>query len=124
MKSSASFSFTERGAPWPSGDFVEVAMIDISCEEVSSLVSADLIEGVEPGMGPWKAIGVRLDAGEVIELIRYVYDPDRAFVLRVDAGANLATAFEKVLNLLGRGKESLAWISPLVSNPECGRTSQ
>jgi hypothetical protein len=115
MKSSASFSVTEYGATWPSGDFVEAAMIDISCEEVSTLISGDLIEGIEPGMGPWKAIGLQLDAGEVIELIRYVHDPDHSFVLRIDAGENLAATFEKVLSLLGRSKESLIWVSPLVS---------
>lgn len=116
MKSSASFSFTEYGAPWPSGDFVEIAMIDISFEEVSSLIAADLMEGVEPGMGAWKAIGLRFDAGEVIELIRYVHDPDHAFILRVDSGENLAATFEKTLDFLGRGKESITWVSPLISN--------
>lgn len=119
MSSSINFSLTEYGSPWPSGSFAEIAMIDVSYEDVRNFASSDLIEGFEEGMGPWKAIGIRLDAGEVVELIRYAYDSDQAFTLRVDANANSADALRKILVLLGKSAESLKWVSPLVkvSNP-------
>jgi hypothetical protein len=101
---------------WPSGDFSEIAMIDVSHEEVQSAVSTDLIEGVEPGLGAWKAIGIKLDGGEVIELIRYASDPDKAFTLRVDARENFLIVLGKVLKLLKKDKDSLVWVSPLAAD--------
>jgi hypothetical protein len=123
MSPSANFCITEYGSPWPSGNFEEIAMIDVSYEDVRKFFSSDLIEGFEEGMGPWKAVGIRLDEGEVVELIRYAYDSDQAFTLRVDANANFANALRKILVLLGKSAESLKWVSPLVSEYPCGRTA-
>lgn len=115
MSSSAGFSLTEFGSQWPSGNFAEIAMIDVSCDDVIKLVSRDLFEGIEEGMGPWKAIGLRLDSGGVIELIRYEYDSDQAFTLRADANSNFSEVLEDTLDLLGKGIDSLQWVSPLVN---------
>ena len=108
------FSLTEFGSSWPSGKFLEIAMIDASCEEIESAVCSALLEGHEEGMGSWKAVGIRLDAGEIVELIRYEYDSDRAFMLRVDSKVDFHVAIKKILALLGKDENFLKWISPLV----------
>lgn len=114
MNSFSGFTLTDFGSPWPSGNFVDVASIDVECKDVEKLISVKLFEGFEEGMGPWKAVGIKLDYGDVVELIRYAYDPEQAFALRVDAGGDFSRAISCVLALLGRGAESVKSINPLL----------
>ena len=97
------------GSRWASGDYVDVALINVTKEQIERCFGAPLISGEEEGLGPWIAIGGKLRSGVQIELVEHRFQPVKGFVLRVDSGCNPETALKKVLALLGIGVESIKW---------------
>lgn len=101
----------EIGARWPSGDFKEVALLDVSSDFLESATGKELQKGEEVGLGGWQAMGAKLGSGSVIELISYQGHKPPCFILRVDVGCNVFQVVEETLHALNIGKESLIWVA-------------
>lgn len=107
------FYTLDIGEKWPSGDFKEIAIIDISPEVLGQKAGMALCEGDEVGLGRWQSIGGKLRSGAVIELISYDASLPRGFILRVDVGSDMARALQDTLMALGVGAESVLWTASL-----------
>jgi hypothetical protein len=68
-----------------------------------------LSSGDEEGLGPWLAIGGRLESAVTVELIEFQHQPVKGFALHVDSACNPEAALEEVLTLLGIEHESIIW---------------
>ena len=98
------------GSTWPSGRCREVAMLPVSDSKVSA-VFGDLLDGVESGLGEWRAVGFELLGGSLIELIRYKSMPGPVgYILRLDAASAREPSLSTVAELLGVSPESLLWV--------------
>lgn len=102
------------GTRWPSGTYSSAALLDISGEDIARAFDCELNSDIEPGLGPWQAIGLRLKSGTFVELIEYVHRPAKGFELRVDSGCNVRAALDDTLALLGIDSEAVLWRSPLI----------
>lgn len=101
---------------WPSGDYIELAVLEIDAATLSQRLGAPLLQGDEPGLGPWEAIGAKLRSGELIELISYAHEPQSGFTLRADARNPSFRVIVESLVGLGLKDEALLWVSPLVQD--------
>lgn len=105
-----------RGTRWPETDYVSAALIPIAPRRLAELVGGPLVDGIEDGLGSWEAIGLRLESGVLVELIRYQSKPEpQGFVLRIAGDANISAALTEVIAVLGMSRDSLTWVSPRVS---------
>ena len=108
------FEVVPSSTRWPPQDYVSVAMISIGAEMLSKVLGVPLVHGVESGLGPWEAVGLRLSSGTLVELVRYELKPEpKGFELRVGSGATLFATLNQVIALLGVSTTSLLWVSPL-----------
>jgi hypothetical protein len=108
------FELVPEGTSWPSGNYRSIAMLPITPERVAAVVEAPLVSGIEPGLGPWEAIGLRLKSGASVELIYYSMAPEpKGVEVRVDQNANFHASLQQVIALFGLPLESLDWVSPL-----------
>lgn len=96
---------------WPSGNFTAAALLAIRAEDVARKVGRALHVGNEPGLGEWRAIGLKLGSGAHVELIEYLHQPVKGFVLRIDSGCEVKTVLDEILALLGLGPEAVLWRS-------------
>ena len=100
---------------WPSGNYVDLAVIALSEKRMRELLAAEPQYGVDSGLGPWVLFGGRLSDGTMIEFVYHAYAPGpHGFDFRVDAKANYESVFLRVLRLLRVERTQLAWISDLV----------
>ncbi|MBX9402281.1 hypothetical protein K4L06_13280 [Lysobacter sp. BMK333-48F3] len=99
------------GTRWSSGDYVEIAVLSIEDSQLERALKAALLHGFEAGMGRWAAIGVRLQSGVLVELIRYADVETDRFALRVDRSAEPAPALAEVLAQLGLVEGSVLWVA-------------
>lgn len=106
---SRSIRLTSQGSRWPGGDYSEVAMLSVRSDHIERCFGAPLSSGEEEGLGPWLAIGGRLESGVTVELIEFQHQPVKGFALHVDSACDPEAALEEVLALLGIGHESLKW---------------
>lgn len=102
------------GVMWPSGDYVDLAVLKIEGATLSHRLGVPLLVGDQAGLGPWEAIGARLPSGDLIELISYAHEPLRGFTLRADAGNASSRVITEALTGLGLNDAALLWINPLV----------
>ena len=104
---------TSRERCWPSGDCIDLALIDVPERLLESALGVPFERGLESGLGEWVAAGGRLPGGTVVELIRYEQAPaPGGFTLRVDAGADLRSALDELLVVAGLRRDTLRWVSP------------
>ncbi|WP_156397950.1 MULTISPECIES: hypothetical protein [unclassified Duganella] len=102
---------------WPSGDSLDLALLLITPSEVAASVGATATAGVEPGLGPWTAIGIQLPSGVVVELIEYAERPRLAgTIARVDRDLVLPNVLDELLLVLELGFADLPWISKLITS--------
>lgn len=99
------------GARWPSGTYKNIALLDVSSNDVARCFDAQLVAGHEDGLGAWKAIGGELKSGAQIELIEYSESPIKGFELRVDSAWNSSDVLSEALELLEAGMASVLWRS-------------
>jgi len=99
---------------WPSGDYREVAVLDIKDQDLSRCFGPDIHSGDEPGLGPWRAVGGKLSSGAVIELIEYLARSGKGFELRVDSSFDMGDTLRETLAAMNLGPESVLWTSPFV----------
>lgn len=99
------------GMRWPSGSYVEVAILALNADDISVMVGAPLLEGNEPGLGSWKSIGFELSSGVIIELIVYEGGAVEGAVLRVDAKQNVKEAYDGLVDL-GISESIFIWKKP------------
>lgn len=106
------FHVVPEGAPWPSGDFQNVAVLPLKHDDVSRTLGAPLVRGVEAGLGEWHVLGIRLSSGDLAELIHYTDSPGpRGFTLRVDTRTQAAVALREVLAVFNLTRSSLPWVA-------------
>jgi len=108
------FQLVPEGTSWLSGNYESIAMLPITPERVAAVVKTPLVSGIEPGLGPWEAIGLRFECGASVELIYYSMAPEpKGVEVRVDKNANYLVSLQQVIALFGLPLESLDWVSPL-----------
>ena len=100
---------SERGMRWPSGGFDEVAVIDLSQADIECRLGRPMLDGVEAGMGAWRADGFFLSTGECMEVIIYIDAPADGFILRVDAGTPSDIAISHFLQAFEVADEHVRW---------------
>ena len=104
------FMTVPSGSRWPSGRSRDVAQLPVSDSEVSA-VFGDLLDGVESGLGEWRAVGFELIGSSLVELIRYKSMPGPVgYILRLDAASPREPSLSTVAALLGVSLESLPWV--------------
>lgn len=97
---------------WPSGTYVDLAVIPLSEARMRELLAAEPQYGVDSGLGPWVSFGGRLSDGTMVEFVYHAYAPGpHGFDFRVDAKANYEAVFHRVLKLLQVNSAQLAWVS-------------
>ncbi len=100
------------GTSWPSGNYRDVAVLPLDDVAVSQLFG-ELLEGTEPGLGDWLAIGFQLPDGGYVELIRYKASPPPfGYSVRLDASDSIEPSLTAVLALTGLEKSLLPWVAP------------
>ena len=102
------------GMKWPSGDYIDLAVLDIDGETLRHRLRSPLTRGEETGLGPWEAIGARLRSGDLVELITYIHEPSPGFTLRADAAGASWRLISETLAGLGLNQAAVLWVSPLV----------
>jgi len=104
-----------NGTKWPVSDYVSAALIPIASETLSKVVGVPLTRGVESGLGSWEAVGLRLESGALVELIRYeIKEAPSGFEVRVAGDSDVSVTLHQVLALLNIAPESLVWVSPCI----------
>ncbi|MGN6151530.1 MAG: hypothetical protein ACTHOH_05900 [Lysobacteraceae bacterium] len=98
-----------RGRRWPSGDYDEIAEIDLTDEAIERRLGRPLLHGVQDGLGPWRADGFRLSTGEVMELIFYTFCEGQCYGLRVDRGTPIDAAIAHFLEAFGLDETCVRW---------------
>ncbi len=114
MRTQLLFELVPVGSYWPSGTYESAAVLDISMNDIERILVCRLHTGIEAGLGPWSAIGLRLASGAHIELIEYVHCPTRGVELRVDRDCDLRSALEATLSLLDIPFDAVRWRSPFI----------
>lgn len=99
----------KRERRWPSGDYDEIAEIDLTDEAIETRLGRPLLRGVQEGMGPWRAEGFRLSTGEVMELIFYEFYEGQCYLLRVDCGTPIDTAIRHFLEAFDLDEACVHW---------------
>lgn len=72
----------------------------------------DQISGDEPGLGPWRSIGLRSASGAIAELITYEAEVGRGFTLRIDATSDPYGVFIEIVPERLPGMGGVLWRSP------------
>jgi hypothetical protein len=102
------------GTRWPSGTYASVAVLDASVDTISLVLGCIFTLGDEPGLGPWSAIGLRLESGMLVELIEYAKQPHKGIELRADSHCDLRQALDDTLVALSIGDGAVLWKTPLI----------
>lgn len=98
-----------RGRRWPSGNYDEIAEIDLTDEAIVGRLGRPLLRGVQDGMGPWRAEGFQLSTGEVMELIFYEFYEGQCYILRVDRGTPIDAAIAHFLEAFDLDETAVRW---------------
>ena len=114
MSQSDVFKMMDVGTQWPDCGFVELALLDLAPQRIQASLSTDLVEGIEEGLGTWRAIGVQMESGAMVELISHDASPVAGFFVRCDALHALGKTLEDVLGILRVGHEVVTWTNPLL----------
>src|SRR5262245_32994088 len=104
------FTVIAEGTPWPSGNYQNLALLAVSEKQVELALGTPLLRGVEEGLGPWAAIGIKLPCGAVIELINYESAPSSGFDLRSDVSFEPNIVLEETLALLAANRSHVLWL--------------
>lgn len=100
------------GMGWPGGAYVEVAKLSLTDADLIDYFGRDLVSGDEPGLGPWRAIGLQSGSGAVAELICHEAEQTRGFTLRVDVLSDPRAVFDEIVAELLPGREGVLWRRP------------
>lgn len=118
METAIAIRPSERGLRRPGGHCNEIATVNIGEDEIVSRLGRPLLEGVEEGLGAWKADGFFLSTGEMMELIVYLPIAREGFILRVDCDARVDTAIAHFLSAFELTHDRLRWRCDQVSANE------
>ncbi len=88
-----------QGTRWPSGEGVDIAVLPITADELSSRIGLPLVHAIEDGLGAWSGIGGRLASGREVEFICYAALPQQ-LILRVNKGVAYSEVLDEVLQLV------------------------
>jgi hypothetical protein len=79
---------------------IDIAVLPITADELSSRIGMPLVHDVEDGLGAWAGIGGRLPSGQEVEFVCYAHLPQQVF-LRVDKRAPYSSALDEALRAVG-----------------------
>jgi hypothetical protein len=105
-----------EGTRWPSGESVELAILQITADELTSRIGLPLSHGFEDGLGNWAGIGGRLPSGTDVEFICYARIPG-SVNLRADKSACYSTTLNEALELIGLTRSDIR-VRPLVDSQQ------
>ena len=108
------FSTLPEDARWPSGEFIDLAVLPLTEGELARRIGVSLVHGIEDGLGPWAAIGGYLRSGVQFEFICYAQIP-ASVILRMDKNTYSATAVDEALRLVGFSRKEVR-VSPLIAD--------
>ncbi|WP_408951640.1 hypothetical protein [Lysobacter sp. Hz 25] len=97
---------------WPSGDYIELAVLKLDELLLTTYFGGRLLEGDEAGLGPWRSIGAQLKSGSVIELISFLHQPAGQFTLRLDSASKREEVIDEVIDSLGLDRSAVLWVAP------------
>jgi hypothetical protein len=109
------------GIRWPGGSYIEVARLAIADSHLKDYFGRDLISGDEPGLGPWRSIGMQSASGATAELISYDVEEGQGFTLRIDAISDPCSVFNEIVDELVPSMDEVLWRSPLTERTQKGR---
>ena len=104
----------EKDRRWPSGDCVDLALLDVPECALETTFGVPFVRGAEDGLGEWVASGGRLPSGIVVELVRYVDAPTPGVNVRVGAAVDLRNALDEILMTASLPAEAVLWTSARV----------
>lgn len=104
------------GMRWPGGSCVEVAKLSITDADVTGYFGCDLVRGDEPGLGPWRSIGMQCACGAIAELISYEAEEGQGFTLRIDALSDPPSVFNEIVSELVPSRSHVLWRSALIGS--------
>ena len=110
---------TDEELWWPGGSCRVAALLALSPAELERRVGARLQEGDEPGLGPWRGVGLFLASGWPVELICYEREQARGPLvqLRADVTDDPAAARRETAAALGLAPRHIAWVPPAEAGP-------
>ncbi len=95
---------------WPSGNYRDIAAIDVSDQEIVNLAKQQLSEGIEIGLGSWVAVGGELLSGQPVEIICYKESPTpNHYIIRIDSSANVKVIASQIFAELNVDPSSIKW---------------
>lgn len=100
-----------EGTRWPSGESVDLAVLPLSENDLSTRIGLPLVRGFEDGLGHWAAIGGRLPSGADVEFICYKAS-QRSVIVRADKGGNHSATLDEALQVVGLSRAEVR-VSPL-----------
>jgi hypothetical protein len=100
-----------QGTRWPSGDSVDIAVLPITADDLSSRIGLPLVQDIEDGLGAWSGTGGRLPSGREVEFVCYATRP-RQVIVRVDKGAPYSAVLDEALQLVGLSRTEVR-VNPL-----------
>lgn len=97
---------------WPSGDYIELAILQLDESLLTTYFGGKLLEGDGVGLGPWRSIGAQLKSGSVIELISFLHQQAGQFTLRLDSASKREEVIDEVIDSLGLDRSAVLWVAP------------
>jgi hypothetical protein len=102
-----------EGTRWPSGECVELAVLPLAEDELSTRIGLPLARGVEDGLGAWASVGGRLPSGSDVEFVCYAAMRGKV-ILRADKGSRYSATLDEALQLVGLSRGEVH-VSPLAA---------
>lgn len=100
MMSAPNLTPVPQGTRWPSGEGIDIAVLPITADELSSRIGLPLVHDIEDGLGAWSGVGGRLPSGREVEFVCHAHLPRQVFV-RVDKRAPYSSALDEALQAVG-----------------------
>jgi hypothetical protein len=92
----------EQGRSWPSGIYQVIAELTVDESWISTVFQQSLVEGHEDGLGPWVGAGGMLPSGELVEVVKYLWQPGvPSFQLRIDEQSSRDKAIKEFVRETG-----------------------
>jgi hypothetical protein len=97
-----------RGEPWPSGQAMPIASLDVDDDWVIRKFGSNLTSGFEPGLGPWVGTGARLPSGACVQVLRYELGGPM-YCLFGDFDAPLDDVLEEFVSVTDLPRSAIRW---------------
>ena len=99
-------------AEWRQGDYVEVATIPLSADEITRRYGASFEEFVEDGLGRAKSAGFLTSSGRQFSVVEYLDStpPPATYVCIINEPATMASDLREALATLEVAAGEMSWV--------------